>query len=807
MPPRTYDPLYDNPLGPMTERVHDPEDPGFLGPFPPGSSRSGGVGDNVGVDGDVGDAETVSALKTLFGESAGPPDHGDHDHDHHLRDQHVDIGAAPTLASHHESAPAPAAPSGSPATDLHGDGRSELDIMIDPALAQAQDETHGAGGSTSPGTGPGLNAPAKRKATSRANMLARGAACEFCKRRKLKCSAEVPTCANCAKIGRECVYSQKKQRSRVKVLEDRLQELEKRLDGGRDSPSSSATPMMTLTDPGPGTTSTIASLATPAAAIPAGNSEPFYDGFTLSSFNLGLETEHAKEIELETIPEPDLMTLADAAAGDATAAIQNGLASWEGLTPDQVVAEILKAVGGAKGVGEKIIAHLIQLYVTPPSCPSIHLAVPPNTLLSRLAGKAGQPLHPSLILSILPYLTPLSPSATLAHPSIPSLLIPHARTFFLHGLTAADPRFLDMLTGAIIRSFWLYTQARYLEGLHDTSTAIGLTYATGLSKLGYVGERFVGSMDIPGRAERIDRELKSRQILKKGVVASPPETPVQLGERINLFWFAYINDRAASIGWGLPSSFSDEEITTPWPRDEYESTEALLDNRTVYSFMTASKVDDASHDSAWCGQLKSITLLYHAKRLFDTPPTVATPERTAKLMRIARGYMATFPALTYEQYQGNVTTFGMRAQAWSALHTTMSVLHAKEEIDAPRGSEKEHLDRSIDSAGKVLEVYETVQRIGDEELTSVDPLASVIAQLLGTHMWKYASRLTSAVDRDPGDEARLVRLEGMKEGFQNALNVMGKKTRFASVAVQLLANVGLGSDFKLGEYERCDNME
>ena len=69
----------------------------------------------------------------------------------------------------------------------------------------------------------------KRKATSRANMLTRGGACEFCKRRKLKCSAEVPACAMCAKMGKECVYSQVKQRSRVRVLEDRLAELERRM--------------------------------------------------------------------------------------------------------------------------------------------------------------------------------------------------------------------------------------------------------------------------------------------------------------------------------------------------------------------------------------------------------------------------------------------------------------------------------------------------------------------------------------------------------------------------------------------------
>lgn len=92
----------------------------------------------------------------------------------------------------------------------------------DPSLGQ--DDT-----GADEGVGAEADSRPKRKATSRANMLARGGACEFCKRRKLKCSAEEPSCAQCLKMRKECVYSQVKQRSRVRVLEDRLAELEKRL--------------------------------------------------------------------------------------------------------------------------------------------------------------------------------------------------------------------------------------------------------------------------------------------------------------------------------------------------------------------------------------------------------------------------------------------------------------------------------------------------------------------------------------------------------------------------------------------------
>jgi hypothetical protein len=197
--------------------------------------------------------------------------------------------------------------------------------------------------------------PAKRKATSRANMLTRGGACEFCKRRKLKCTAEQPQCQQCKRSGRECVYSQKKQRSRVRVLEDRLQELERRLDDERQANDES--PASGQRQAGPesaGTSGPAAVFSAEGVYIsPESNVTPStgVDMF----FGLG---------ELGTLSdpffkrsEPDLMTLADAAAADTDRTV--AAAPWEGMTPREVAIELVKAVvENHKGVGEKIMAHL-----------------------------------------------------------------------------------------------------------------------------------------------------------------------------------------------------------------------------------------------------------------------------------------------------------------------------------------------------------------------------------------------------------------------------------------------------------------
>ena len=132
--------------------------------------------------------------------------------------------------------------------DLDRADEGQIQMQLDPALddMSRQSPEVAAGSAEAGGSGAqdkdaeDEEASRKRKGSSRANMLTRGGACEFCKRRKLKCSAELPSCSACSRTGRECVYSQKRQKSRVKTLEDRLWELEKRLDPSQPEPAAAS---------------------------------------------------------------------------------------------------------------------------------------------------------------------------------------------------------------------------------------------------------------------------------------------------------------------------------------------------------------------------------------------------------------------------------------------------------------------------------------------------------------------------------------------------------------------------------------
>lgn len=62
--------------------------------------------------------------------------------------------------------------------------------------------------------------------------LKRGDACLYCRKRRIRCSANKPSCDNCTKLNRECVYDTGKPVSRVKQLEDKVAELQDMLRGG-----------------------------------------------------------------------------------------------------------------------------------------------------------------------------------------------------------------------------------------------------------------------------------------------------------------------------------------------------------------------------------------------------------------------------------------------------------------------------------------------------------------------------------------------------------------------------------------------
>ncbi|AAW41429.1 conserved hypothetical protein [Cryptococcus deneoformans JEC21] len=793
-----YDARYGNPLDPMSGGRPSPPETSQQDAYEYSKhgSSSGYLG-QLPLGADSAQAETASALRTLFGEGADVQA---------LQEPPNQINTLAEGAAVAETGGV-----------LGGDTtRSDNEALaIDPSLSEQaapapKDSTEtpdDRSRSPSSGNHHHHHPAVKRKATSRAGMLARGGACEFCKRRKLKCSAELPACANCVKSGKECVYAQKKQRSRVKVLEDRLQELEKRLEQGQagaasasggDSGAHAASSVYTAPSLGSGGGSELTVEQTLVHNVDPSLLPPseYDEAFILHDFD-----SFADMRKQETQLEPDLMTLADAAAADTPAAAAAETNDpWAKMSPEEIVKEIIKVATGGKGEGERIISHLVQTYMNSTVNTWHPLVIPPMDLVSRVSRTTPDPIHPTLLLSLIPALLPLSPIQSLRHPAIPLLLLPHARAHSVQAITQSDPRVLDTIIAGVSRAYSFFNEAKNIDGWVDCVAATSLVRAAGLTKQGGVGERFVPEDRVPAeRLAKRRREAGLRALMHKGAIVPPPESWYQFGQRVNLFWTSYICDRAAAIGWGWPSSYNDEDITTPWPKDDYKSVQALLDDTTIHTFLSplAPAPAPATPDSDLCAQAKSITLLYHAQRLLDSPPELSTPEKTHRLLGLTEGYMESL-----EKMRGPRMRAGKLSSVWMILYTTIAVLHSKDGFDKcdPDGADQVSITRVVAAADKVLELVSAVQNTGDTHLSSCDVISSVLFLHLARLMIQYTNRLRLRVQ----DSALVSTLRAKTESFKRALIDQGERLVFAQVAAQMLENYHVGAEWKAGEWERAD---
>ncbi|ODN98254.1 hypothetical protein L198_03497 [Cryptococcus wingfieldii CBS 7118] len=682
-----------------------------------------------------GETETASALRTLFGENGGMS----------IGQDGEDVVGLGTLG---------------------GQQRDEIP-NIDPALSNM------ASTSASTSDSPSQLTSNKRKATSRANMLARGGACEFCKRRKLKCSAEQPACANCTKTGRECVYAQKKQRSRVKMLEDRLQELEKKMGNGEKSGSGSGSGVM----------------------------EPVYeDHITLA----GLELSRFAS-DQRVIPEPDLMTLADAAASNTR--VGAGDATWQTMDVNQVAAELVKAADGQQGVGESMVTHLVRLYINASSMPLIRYAMPPDTLERRLSPSSTAPIHPSLLLALFPSILVLSPYPCFHDPSLPSLLLAQSRQRAVDAIAQGDHRMHDLVIASALRSFAFFNDAKHIEGWVECATSTGLLRAGGFVKLGHVGERFVANLgnydnELETSMKRLEKERSLRVVMHKGAIVPPCTSSQDLYERINLFWFSYMLDLVSSAGCGWPASYSETDITTPFPKDT-TTPSTLLDNSTVRTFLSSEHAFPSTPipDSDFCAQIKAITLFHRAFHLFDASGSEADVRKEReKISELTSEYMQYLRQVKGEW--GPETTEA--TQAWVLLYATMCILHAKEDFESGYTHKHGHLDRLLDAAQQMLEHTHVVQSSGDPTLQSYTVCLAVIFLIIGRVLITTSQHIITSPYSHTTFGTSISSLRSKADAIKKILEAQGSWLPYARIAVQSLQNVELGTFWKAGEWERGD---
>lgn len=170
----------------------------------------------------------------------------------------------------------------------------------------------------------------------------------------------------------------------------------------------------------------------------------------------------------------------------------------------------------------------------------------PKLLLRWTVGKVARDTpvpHPALILSIMPLLLPLSTSSALSDPErikkIAAKLIAPYKFHYQHALTTSDPRQLDLIAASYILGMVRYLDGGLLEARTEIGLAVGLVWATGIGKLGMVGEDLTKNMGDKERQSFISRRIGTREDLSEAFVhgstsIEPPMDIVEYDRRVKL---------------------------------------------------------------------------------------------------------------------------------------------------------------------------------------------------------------------------------------------------------------------------------
>ncbi|KDQ18711.1 hypothetical protein BOTBODRAFT_171495 [Botryobasidium botryosum FD-172 SS1] len=203
--------------------------------------------------------------------------------------------------------------------------------------------------------------------------------------------------------------------------------------------------------------------------------------------------------------------------------------------------------------------HLLEIFHPHwPQC-AIDLYLP--RFLNSLDLPYGQGPHPALLNVMYLLACHFSPSLSRHEP----VFLRRVQEALSRSLQEGD-RLSDFVLTSSLLSRYFAAKARMLEAHLMASTAMRFAMACGLhqisSRVWEPAEATGLIVSIPSGTLSL---VPSTSMDAHTWLLPPPRDTIELGERINIFWCAFVVDRAVCIGGRLPFSIRDEEISTVWP--------------------------------------------------------------------------------------------------------------------------------------------------------------------------------------------------------------------------------------------------
>ncbi|WWC93550.1 hypothetical protein V866_000385 [Kwoniella sp. B9012] len=505
--------------------------------------------------------------------------------------------------------------------------------------------------------------------------LARGDACQSCKTRKIRCPAEKPSCANCLKRNRECIYN-----------------------STPNSASDSSPPMpISNVPPVPSIATHSSSSSLDLAPQLDTNDTPDQRGSAMSSFDT-LQSNSTIPTSYNASPwsqDISMIGLLPSMMGP----VQTMPSPWDNVDITsllgQGVLDDSLAWTEETELSEVERDHLLLLYFTGQRIFGVDMHI--STFYSRL--QSPDPMlrpHPCLLNAIYLMTCRGSPLESLRRQE-PTFL-KRAKEQLDFALKKVDHVFDAIRAGTMIAT-WYFGLDSHMEGLAMMGLTVRVAIASGLDTI---------RSSVDYKCELTPGEGRKRD--------SPALSQLELADRIYAFWTLYLVDRCTSIAFELPGGFDLQRIKTPLPRQwaEYETDDphlASCDQHVTDLFVDPPPVTcDKMHLPEIGFVLFAIELMYQVSRR----PDIEGQERMGHA--IARFNKTIPPELrqTAKSLDGRPTITADTATVQFITLCTEMLLYSIDSVDQPD-------PRALEAARKILGVLH-LQRdanIGDVNLFAV----------------------------------------------------------------------------------------
>ncbi|KAG8905684.1 hypothetical protein FRC00_013111, partial [Tulasnella sp. 408] len=400
-----------------------------------------------------------------------------------------------------------------------------------------------------------------------------------------------------------------------------------------------------------------------------------------------------------------------------------------------------------KTVPAAVHNYLFKIFVT--HCQRVHFYFNQTAFESRMASTdpATQP-HPCYLNAIYLmacYFTSLDLATFPYLGDHEELFLGRTQGSLTESLAMSD-RLMDFVRGSSLVTIYFLMRGRYIEGYHVHCGTARFALSCGLHRI---------------NSNELEEAQDDHSTLNIGYLLSPPETEVELGDRLNAFWQIYWSDKVLSTLMGfiaaLPGQAEPPDgISSVFPREieYYEGNLRTSRNDTILDLLSPRPVatgpGNQQGDSSFAMVLKALTLLEQASRLGQihrSRPSESTIAALKDLHVATDQFAATIPAvaapdeIVEESSGSDPTSIAVLMARTITLGALLEMNNTTATTDA------QAYNARLTSAGYIasLVFYFGSENYGNADLATAYCWC-LAAQVLLEHMHKVRTQLQGTTD-------------------------------------------------------------